>query len=97
MGKAYESGKNVVVEMTTGDIVKRYFETEGKTEMSVHEVVRKIAWKIGCTTPKIEKMLKGKNFKWATVEALEGIFVVTFRTDDPNLSGGPDQSTPCKD
>jgi len=95
MGKAYQDGDTVVVELSAGDVVKRYFETDGKAQMSLHEAIRKIAWKIVCTHPTGQKLVYGKEWKWATVEALDGMFAVVFRKDDPDLSGEPGISIPC--
>jgi hypothetical protein len=92
MGRAYEEDGNVIVEILAGDLIGRYFPfvpTLGTKNMSFYQALKWTAWKILNDNPTGQKYIKGKDFKYAIVEAINDKFYVSFRFTAPDLSKEP--------
>ena len=61
--------------------------------MSVHSAVKWLAWKILNNNPAGLRLIKGKTFKWAVVEAINDKFYITFRFTAPDLTKIPSDNT----
>jgi hypothetical protein len=92
MGKAYEQDGNVIVELSTGDLIGRYFPfvpTAGTNHMSFYQALKWTAWKILNDNPKGMAMVRGKDFSYAIVESINNQFIISFRFTAPDMSKEP--------